>query len=64
MMAIFPMKKPLFDAAENYEKEAENQRDKFNKGYFEGKAEMARLIISCLGVGDESLIVDILNGDA
>lgn len=62
--SIFPMRAPLIRAAEKYEKEAEAQKDKFNKGYFEGKAEMARLAVSCLGTSDESLIVDIINGDA
>lgn len=62
--SIFPMRAPLINVAEIYEKEAEAQKDKFNKGYFEGMAEMARLAVSCLGVADESLITDIINGDA
>ena len=62
--AILPMRGPLYDAAKRYDKEAELQKDKFNKGYFEGKAEMARIAMSCLGVSDEALIVDIINGDA
>ncbi len=43
--------------------EAGAATDKFNKGYFEGKAEMAQLIHDSLVFGIESEIRDVINGD-
>ena len=55
--------------AVQFDKEAEAAnalKDRFNTGYFEGKAEQCRLTISALQqvlTGDPQDIIDALNGD-
>jgi len=56
----------LEQKAVEYEKEAEATTDKFNKGFFEGKAEQARLTVDALQqvlTGNPQDILDALNGD-
>ncbi len=49
--------------AKHFEDEAQATNDKFNKGYFEGKAEAFRLAHDCLGFDKDHEINDVLNGD-
>ena len=53
--------------AAEFEREAAAQKDKFNKGFFEGKAEQARQTIAALRnslTGSPQDMIDALNGDA
>jgi len=56
----------LEQKAVEFEKEANLALSGFNKGYFEGKAEQARLTITALQqtlTGNPQDILDALNGD-
>lgn len=56
----------LDQRARTFEKEAEIATNKFNKGFFEGKAEQARQTINAIEYitsGDMQKAVDALNGD-
>lgn len=57
----------LEQRARTYEAYAEAEKDKFTKGFFEGKAEQARQTIDaidCTIAGDTQGAVDALNGDS
>lgn len=49
----------LKDDAKRYEKQAENTSDKFNRGYFEGKAEQNLKLADFLRTGDMDFLDDI-----
>jgi len=56
----------LDQRARTYDEEARLASDKFNKGFFEGKAEQARqaiVAIQCLANNDTEGAVDALNGN-
>jgi len=56
----------LDQRAKTYETYAENEKDKFTKGFFEGKAEQARQTIKAIGFINFCLFdeaADALNGD-
>ncbi len=50
--------------AAEYEVEAEEANDKFNKGYFDGKAEAFRLAAEVANLTDKQEILDVINGDS
>ena len=49
--------------ADEYERAAELTSDKFNKGYFEGKAEVALLTVDALKYNTRGEMFDIMGGD-
>ena len=56
----------LICKAKHYEAESEATNDKFNRGFFEGKAEQARQTeeaIMHMTEGNVQLAIDALNGD-
>ena len=49
--------------AAEYEVEAEEMRDPFTKGYFEGKAEAFKLAQTAMSFSEDEDIIDVINGD-
>ena len=49
--------------AGEYERAAELTSDKFNKGYFEGKAEASLLVVDALKHNTQNEMFDTMSGD-
>jgi hypothetical protein len=49
--------------ANEYESAAKLTGDKFNKGYFEGKAEAALLVVDAIKYNTSSEMFDVMSGD-